>query len=151
MFCTCLFLFSIKPLFLTKSLIFCKERIAKAGCSAFLHCWHSILVASFPCVMWFLKHLISAAISVGDLLFWFPSGILLFSRIFRNDYKREKQIPRINTMITRSHLSLLDFPNSQIIIFNLATYIYMRSRHVDVSAILERSTCQMLLTSLTVW
>lgn len=56
----------IMPRFLTKSLMFCSVRLVRAGCSAFLHCWHSIIVASLALAIWSLKFLITATTSTGD-------------------------------------------------------------------------------------
>lgn len=88
-----LFFFKVTPRFLTKSLMFCTERLAKTGCSAFLHCWHSIIVASLPLKMWLLKCLMIAATSLGDhclfcfLLAFFLSASRLTTRERKTDYQ----------------------------------------------------------------
>lgn len=108
--------FKVTPRFLTKSLMFCTERLARTGCSAFLHCWHSIIVASLPLKIWCLKCLRIAATSLGDhclfcfLLALFPSASWLTTRektdcqmVFTQQFQQQKQsLELVNILLHES-------------------------------------------------
>lgn len=90
------------------------ERFANMGCSADLHCWHSIFVASLPLETWLWKCLSTAAISSGDHgLFVFL--LALFSGDLRTtaNKNKKKQIHGISTMLIRAHLHFPTTPSSQ--------------------------------------
>lgn len=117
-----------------KSLMFWTERLAKAGCSAFLHCWHSILVASLPLAMWFRKCLITAAISVGDhIRFWFLLASSLSAEFSRFTTKEENRFlnPGVNSMTARANLPLLPTSHTPLVfsrvLFNRSLILWVKN------------------------
>lgn len=63
-------LFAAIPLFRTKSLIFCTVLCDNSGSCTNLQWLHSVLVASFPLLMWSPKCCITAATSASDHTFF---------------------------------------------------------------------------------